>query len=153
MTSESRDPSALRAADGRSLARSGDRAPDSVGGRTARNPVPRLRFPSCERCQEPITTRKAYARTSIAAARDRARRRRRGQEQGPLIEWHFMHAACDPDVADPAAYFIGAGAARTARGLLVEVLKLTGRDWAEDTDWRRMVAAILAESRPQPGDD
>jgi hypothetical protein len=89
----------------------------------------------------------------MVAARDRARRRRRGQEQGPLVPWTFSHASCDPAAAtDPAAYLIGVGACRTMRALLVAVLKLTSRDWAEDTDWRRFVAAILAENRPPPHD-
>lgn len=131
--------------------RRGIRAPDRADGRTARNPLPRLRFPSCAVCGEQVT-RKGYARTSIAAARDRARRRRRGEEQGPLIEWAYLHAGCDPDVANPDGYMIGVGAARTMRGLMVAVLKLTARDFADETDWRRMVAAILTENRPPPSD-
>lgn len=140
---------ALVAADGQTAPQADSRPGQRPGERQARNPLPRLRFPSCEACGEKIR-RKGYARVSIAVARERGRyrRRHRNQDDLPLVPWHFMHAACDTDLADPAAYFIGVGAARTARGLLVEVLKLTARDWADETDWRPMVAAILAENRP-----
>lgn len=164
MTADSRDPSALRAAGGRSPAPAIDSAGNPADGESGGNPAksvaprrnsqpPRLQFPACQVCGEPVT-RKGFANVSMTAARDRARRRRRGQEQGPLIEWTFAHAACDPAaVTDPMAYLIGVGACRTMRGLMIAVLKVTSRDWAEDTDWRRMVAMILAENRPQERGD
>ncbi|WP_062906205.1 hypothetical protein [Mycobacterium avium] len=152
-TADSRDPDALLAADGQQRPRRVTGSAQRPGERQARNPLPRLRFPRCESCGEQIR-RKGYARTSIVLARERGRyrRRHRDHEPLPLVPWHFMHAACDPGSTDPAAYFIGVGAARTARGMLVEVLKLTSRDWANETDWRPMVAAILAENRPPPSE-
>jgi hypothetical protein len=110
--------------------------------------VPKLRFPACDACGQPIE-RKGYARVSIAAARDRARHRHRHRDEPPppLIAWRFLHGACDPGVADADGYFVGVSASRTARRLLVEVLKLTAREWCSETAWRPMVATILAASR------
>lgn len=137
--------------------RNRDMAGNPTGGpQTANltaNPPPRLRFPACELCGQPIS-RRGYAVTSIAAARERGRHRRhhRDQEPPPLVPWRFRHADCDPDRTAPDAYFISQGASRTARRLLIEVLKLSLHDWYEETDWRRVVAQILAESRPPPDD-
>ncbi len=163
MTSTGR-PDRQLAPDGRSAGPAGNETGQRLGERPATRPtpndaataaraVPRLRFPPCEACGEPITGH-GHAVVRIGAALNRGRQhrqaRRRGDESPPLVPWRFLHAACNPDRTAPDAYFIGTSSARTARRLLIEILKVTARDWAEDTDWRRMIATILAASRRPP---
>jgi hypothetical protein len=116
--------------------------------------VPQLRFPPCAACGEPIE-KHGYARVSVATAIEQGKRHRqarsRGEPSPPLVPWTFLHADCDPGRTDTDAYFLSIKRARTARGLVVEILKLTGHGWSECTDWRRAVASILAASRTQAG--
>lgn len=159
------DPGAQIVQDGQTRPRAGDYASGDPGDCQARNPtpndaaaararvVPRLAFPPCEACGQPIE-RRGYATVRVGAAIERGQAERLARHQGRepprLVPWRFLHADCDPDRHATDAYFISCKRTRTAHDLLREVVKLSTHGWHQNTAWRDVVTAILA-GRPTTG--
>lgn len=116
----------------------------------------------CQRCgQEVDAQHPGYAVADRRAATERGKAHLAWRQAHPgqdprkglaPVPWRLLHRACDT-ARSQDDFHIAARDLRTARQLLHQSVRLTGKHWVADTNWQGLVAHIMRASAAQDPPD